>query len=261
VALTAAEMRYFVSLNTKKGRKQQKQFLAEGVRLLEEALAGDYLPCQVMYAPSEINPRGQELIEAFTARKIETRSISARECGRLSDTESSQGILALFDLNEPELEQQLRRGTRKVLVCDRIGDPGNLGTLIRSAAALGFGLVVTTAGSAEVAAPKTIRSSAGAFFRIPIVGGVDEAELVTKLSDMKYEIFAADIRGEDISGIPTVLACSALIIGSEAEGFSPLLSSRAQHHIRIPMSPGVESLNAAMAGTILMYWLGSFERT
>lgn len=260
MSLTKTEVKYLASLNTKKGRKKEKRFLAEGVRLLEEALGADYLPLSVLYAPSELNPRGEVLIKGFTNNKVTARSISARECALLADTKTSQGIIALFECKKFSLRQQLNKGCRRILICDGIGDPGNLGTLIRSAVAFHFDLVVTTAGSAEAINPKTVRASMGGFFRIPIIEGNDDSELAAQLKKKNYTIYSADLKGDYISRSMSIADKTALIIGSEATGASRNLIEAADMRIKIPMSPGTESLNSAMAGTILMFWIDSSER-
>jgi TrmH family RNA methyltransferase len=260
VALGTSEIKYLVSLNTKKGRRQENRFLAEGVRLLEEALSADYMPLTIFYAPSEINSRGEKLVKSFVKHKVKAQSISGRECSRLSDTKSSQGIIALFDREKYSLEQQLRKNHRKVLICDRIGDPGNLGTLIRSAVAFDFDLVITTVGSAETINPKTIRASMGGFFRIPIVEGVNDIALAGQLKKLGYKIYEADVKGKLISRSMPIAVNAALVIGSEAAGTGPVLGAEAHYRIRIPMSKKTESLNSAMAGTVLMFWFNSPER-
>lgn len=260
MALTAFEMKHLRSLQTKKGRKQEKRFLAEGVRLLEEALAGNYLPQSVLYSPAQMTPRGESLIRAFSGRRVKTQTISARECDRLSDTKTSQGIIALFTFKAVSLEQLLRRGYRRIVVCDGVGDPGNLGTLIRSAAAFHFEAVITTAMSAESTNPKTIRSSMGAFFRLPVIEGPEAGETARILKKSGFTIFSADIAGKPLSDKPLLPDRAALVIGSEAHGAGRELMSAADRRIRIPMSDRTESLNAAMAGTILMYWMNSAER-
>lgn len=257
MALTKGEIKTLLSLSTKKGRLQEKQFMAEGVRLLEEALACDYLPRFVLYAPSELNPRGERLIEGFTLRKVQARSISARECHRLSDTKSPQGILAVFDSRQANLSKQLKKGVRRILVCDKIGDPGNLGTLIRSAVAFNFDLIITTRNSAEVFNPKTIRASMGGFFKIPMVSGVDDADLVDRLARSGITLYHADIKGKRIDPASPVKGRLALVLGSEATGASSILASRADFTIKIPISRRTESLNAAVAGSVLMYWISS----
>jgi TrmH family RNA methyltransferase len=261
VALTKAEIKYLTSLQTKKGRKKEGRFLIEGVRLLEDALAADYLPHTILYAPSELTERGQELVRKFVARKVTAQTISARECNRLADTKTSQGIIALFSLPRHSLRQHLAKGCRKILICDGIGDPGNLGTLIRSAAAFHFDLVVTTAGSAEAGNPKTVRAGMGAFFRIPVVDGVDAGELAAELNIAGYTIYNADVKGKYIG--PSLPAADklALVVGSEASGTGAALAAAARFRVKVPMAKNVESLNSAMAGTVLMFWFDTMERT
>lgn len=260
MALTGQEIKYLLSLHNKRKRAGKKQFLLEGVRLLEEALAADYLPRALFYAPSETNERGQKLIRGFIARGIEAQTISARECRRLADTKSPQGIVALFDAREFNLEQQLAAQPRRILVCDRIADPGNLGTLIRSAAAFNFNLVITTDGSAEIANPKTIRATMGGFFKIPMISGVNDIDLSKRLKKSGYKIYSADVRGKDIGRYAPRADKAALVIGSEAAGSGHILADGADYRIKIPMSKNMESLNAAVAGSILMFWINTRER-
>ncbi len=260
MALSKAEMKYLKSLQGKKGRRKEKKFLAEGVRLLEEALAANFLPELVLYAPSELTERGDKLVKRFIRHKVKAQTISARECNSLADTRTSQGIIALFRLPDYSLRQQLGKGYRKILICDRIGDPGNLGTLVRSASAFHFGLVVTTAGSAEAANSKAIRSGMGAYFRIPVIDGVEDQKLVGELKRSGYTTYNADVKGKYIRpGLPVVDRL-ALVIGSEASGTGAVLASEARYRIKVPMAKHVESLNSAMAGTVLMFWFDAMER-
>jgi TrmH family RNA methyltransferase len=261
MALTKAELKYLTSLQTKKGRKKEGRFLIEGVRLLEDALAADHLPHTILYAPSEMTERGRELVKKFVARKVTAQTISARECHRLADTKTSQGIIALFSFPRHSLRQHLAKGMRKILICDGIGDPGNLGTLIRSAAAFHFDLVVTTAGSAEAGNPKTIRAGMGAFFRIPVIDGVDAEELASELKKAGYTIYNADAKGKYIRPSLPMADKLALVVGSEATGTGAVLAAEARFRIKVPMAKSVESLNSAMAGTVLMFWFDTVERT
>jgi len=261
VALSGSELKYLLMLQTKKGRKQERRFLAEGVRLLEAALAADYLPVTIFYTPAAIDARGQELVAALIKRRVSAQTISAKECQRLSDTKTSQGIIAVFEYEKVSLEQQLAGGSRRILICDKVGDPGNMGTLIRSAAAFHFDLVITTAGAAETTGPKTIRASMGGYFRIPVVDSVDDGELSTLVKKAGYHIYLADVKGKYISPTLPISEKTALVIGAETAGPGRVLAGQAHYRIKIPMSRKCESLNAAMAGTILMFWLSSRERT
>lgn len=260
MALSKADMKYLVSLQTKKGRAREGRFLAEGVRLLEAALAARCLPRVVFYAPSELASRGEELIRDFGRQGVLTTTVSARECNRLGEAETSQGMVAVFDTPQAGLDDALARKHQRVLLCDRIADPGNLGTLIRTAAAFGFGLVLTTAGSAEAFGPKTIRATMGAIFTTTIIGGVDPAEAIGWLKKSSYTMYNADINGRPLTPRMTIADRPALIVGSEAFGVGGTVREAADFQVRVPMADNTESLNAAVAGAILMFWLSSSER-
>lgn len=234
--------------------------MAEGVRLLEEAAAGDYLPRAVFFTPTEISERGRNLVTRYQQLRVETTAISAKEASRLSDAQSSQGMIGLFDTKPQSLEEQLRLEHRRILVCDRIGDPGNLGTLLRAAVAFGFGAVLATDGTAEMENPKTIRASAGAFFRVPMVSGLSGENIGSRLRGMNYTLLVADPQGVALNESLAATARLVVVIGSEAAGTDQQLAAMAHHKIRIPTTDLVESLNAAMAGSILMQRLGSIER-
>ncbi len=247
------ELKQLKALKTKNARRKENRFLAEGVRLLEEAAQANYWPIRVFYSPSEIGERGQALVDKFIAAQRDTISISARECRSLSDTKTSQGIVALFEANRTKLQQLLEGARRKIIVCDKIGDPGNLGTLIRSATAFGFDGLITTAGSAEPESAKTIRASMGCYFSLPITSAVEPRSLIEHLKKADYKIFNADIGGQEITDTISIPDKLALVIGSEAFGSGNDLAQAADFKIKIPMSGRVESLNSAMAGSILMH--------
>ncbi|MCK5125936.1 MAG: RNA methyltransferase [candidate division Zixibacteria bacterium] len=260
MSLTKTEIKYLVSLQNKKGRRNEKRFLCEGVRLLEEALDSGYFPKTVFYSPADISDRGKKLIEDFTKKKVRVQTVSIKEINRLSDTKAPQGIVALFEMRNYSLEKQLHTNHRNILVCDNIGDPGNLGTLLRSAVAFDISLIITTDGSAELANPKTIRASMGAFFKLPFIENVNDELLVDELKANSYKIYNADVKGKYISETTPKSEQSALVIGSEAIGTGKALTESADYRIKIPISKKAESLNAAMAGTVLMFWMNLRER-
>lgn len=260
MALSKADMKYLLSLQTKRGRVKEGRFLAEGVRLLEAALAAGRRPRVVYYAPSELSPRGRELVRDFGKRGVATASISVRECNRLGDAETGQGIVAVFDTPQSRLTEALARKHRRVLLCDRIADPGNLGTLIRTGSAFGFDLVITTAGSAEAFGPKTIRATMGAIFTSTIIAGADAGEATAWVKRTGYTLYDADVAGQPLMPDLRIPDRAALMVGSEAFGADPAVRRAADVHVRIPMAAGTESLNVAVAGAILMFRLSSAER-
>ena len=254
MALTNAELKMLKSLRTKRGSTEKRLFLAEGVRLLEESIRFRVRPQVVYVATDQLSERGVALSQRLGRARIEVRQIPSKQLDAISDTESSQGIVAVFSQPEALLEQLGRTQPRTVLICDGISDPGNLGTLLRSALAFGFTLIALCGETAEAYAPKVVRSSAGAIFGLSIAT-VTATQLIDWMHGHGYKLMAADQRGEPLSSVaPTIRRFHhlALAVGSEARGLSPEIAQAAAYRIRVAHDSTVESLNAAVAGSILM---------
>ncbi|MFH1699503.1 MAG: RNA methyltransferase [Candidatus Zixiibacteriota bacterium] len=254
------EIKKLTALKRKKYRQAEGLFLCEGIRLLEEAVKSNYLPEKVYYSAALLSERGQNVVKSFRQNKLAVHDISVKELERIENTQSSQGIIGVFKIREYNLEQQLNMGMRKLLVCDNINDPGNLGTLMRSAAAFGFTPVITSTKTVEISNPKTLRAGMGACFNLPFIEKLAPELIVEKLREFGYKLILADVKGEDLDGLKPLPDKLALIIGSEAVGGSNIFGKNADYAVKIPMSKNVESLNAAMAGTALMFWLNNLER-
>jgi TrmH family RNA methyltransferase len=253
-SISKTELKKIKSLLTKKGRQVQRMFLAEGIRLLEESIRFRFWPHTVYYAPAMSSNRGLKLIKQFERQLIETKKLSAGELESVSGAEAPQGIVGLFAVPEMNLSKLYQPRCRKLLLCENISDPGNLGTLVRSALAFGFDLVLLCGSTAEPYAPKAARASAGAIFGLPMAE-VTPKELDTFLSKEQIMVIASDLRGDvDISLPKKELKNKKIVlaVGSEATGLSKRILDRADLRLRIPHSRAVESLNAAVAGSILM---------
>jgi len=252
--LSQAEKKKLKSLLTKKGRQTEMKFLAEGVRLLEESIRHDFLPIRVYYSTSELNDRGRQLLDRFGKCGVPAQEAAIRDLRQISDTETSQGIAGLFEIPERNPRETYRGSFRRILLLDRISDPGNAGALIRSALAFAFDLVFATENTVELYNPKVVRSSAGAFFGVPVMTGTAD-----NIADLKRRqncaVIISDPRGRYFKSQAKKLQSKKsyiLAIGSEAEGVSNELRSLADFSIRINHSDKVESLNAAVAGSIMM---------
>ena len=162
-----------------------------------------------------------------------------------SDTETSQGILAILELTQLPITNY----PKFILIPDQIRDPGNLGTLIRSAHAAGVDAVLVPPETTDPFAPKVVRAGMGAHFKIPILS-MSWEDMVGKLAGL--QVYLADMDGESCweTNLRQPLA---LIVGSEAEGASESARNLASQRIKIPMAGGTESLNAAVAGSVLMF--------
>ncbi len=233
-------------LSQRKDRKSAQEFVIEGVRLAEEALTSGWLPKLVLHT-AELSPRGQELLGKFHEAGCEVEGITPALLNSLSGTESPQGILAVL----PMCELPIPAEPTFLLIADAIRDPGNLGTLLRSAAAAGVQGVILAPGTTDAFAPKVVRSAMGAHFRLPI-RGLDWIA-ISALCKPRLQVLLAEAGGGTPAWQVDLRQPLALIVGGEAEGASGAALDLADACITIPMPGRSESLNAAMAGSILLF--------
>ena len=227
-----------------KERRQEAAFVAEGIRLVEEAESRGWKFRFVLYDVS-LNTRGSSLVESLLTRSVDVEEVSESLMNSLSDTETPQGILAVLELSQ----LQITNNPDFILIPDQIRDPGNLGTLLRTAAAAGVQAVFLPPETTDAFAPKVVRAGMGAHFRLPI-----QSMMWKKIrrETKGLQIFLADMDG--IACWETDLRQPlALIVGSEAEGASEEARELATQKISIPMSGDMESLNAGVAGSVLMF--------
>jgi TrmH family RNA methyltransferase len=211
------------------------------------------LPEIVFYSESMLGTRGRKLIDRFARHKIPTESVLAKDINYISGTKTSQGLVGIFKLPEYNLNELINDQGNYVLL-DNISDPGNAGTLIRSALAFGFNMVLMTPNSVEIFNPKVIRSSSGAIFGIPVIAITLNG--IKKLrKEIPINIIIGDLNGVDsLFGIKGFNDSCAMIfgIGSESIGLSQEIRELADIKLRVFHSNKVESLNAAVAGSLLM---------
>jgi len=241
-------------MRTKKGRSEQSAYLAEGTRLLEEAVRHRVRPSEVLCAESMLTDRSERLVEVLSGQKVPIVSVSRRDMVSLADTETPQGLVGVFATPGRSLAKLYRSQYRKLLWCENISDPGNLGTLIRSALAFGFGLVVTSGQTAEAYSPKVVRASAGAIFGVAVAS--KSVGDVLRFIDKEEFNLVATVPNEEADEDRTLKQVRqtklVLAVGGEARGLTPRIVQRATHRIRVNHSDKVESLNAAIAGSIVM---------
>jgi TrmH family RNA methyltransferase len=237
-------------LNQKSARTEAGLFVVEGVRLAEEALTSGCKPMQAFYSQA-LKERGMKLVEAFTAQGSEIFELAVPVLESLSDTETSQGILLVLK----QAETSLPAVTDFALVLDQIRDPGNLGTILRSAAAAGVKVVFLPPGTADAFAPKVVRAGMGAHFRLTI-HNADWAEITRYCKETcrtPLKLLLAESGGGKACWQMDLKAPLALIIGGEAEGASAEARQATDELIYIPMPGQFESLNAAVAAGILLF--------
>lgn len=229
-----------------KERREANAFVVEGVRLLNEAVNAGWIFQFALYSDG-LSERGNALLDQLKANNIEVDEVAGDLLQKLSDTENPQGILAVLEFTQLPIRNDLDF----VLIPDQIRDPGNLGTLLRSAAATGVQAVLLPPETTDVFAPKIVRAGMGAHFRLPIHSMTwEKIKEVSKSANL--QIFIADMDGTSCweTDLRKPLA---LVIGGEAEGASDEARRLATKKISLPMSGNVESLNAGVAGSVLMF--------
>jgi RNA methyltransferase, TrmH family len=236
-------------LARRKERDERSQFVVEGVRLAEEAYQAGWLPAWVLTGES-LSERGRSLANAFARLGIEVEQVSSSLMETLGDTETSQGLLVVMPARELTLPERLVF----VLVADALRDPGNLGALLRTAAAAGVQAVFLTPGTVDAFSPKVLRSGMGAQFRLPVRNVTwDQILLVCHQPAAPLTLYLAEA-GEGQSLWQTDLRRPlALVVGGEANGASEAGRAAADSFISIPMPGKSESLNAAIAASIILF--------
>jgi TrmH family RNA methyltransferase len=229
-----------------KERREAGAFLAEGVRLVEEALAANW-PFRFVLCTDGLSERGLQLRKKLEERGIEMEQVKTELLQSLSDTETSQGILAVLELRDLPIPNL----PTFILIPDSIRDPGNLGTLLRSADAAGVQAVLLPPETTDAFAPKVVRAGMGAHFRLPF-RSMDWDEIRRLTDSLKLNVLLADTSGRSCweTDLHSPLA---LIVGGEAEGATQEARELASQRVSVPMAGKAESLNAAVAGSVLMF--------
>ncbi|HEX5724921.1 MAG TPA: RNA methyltransferase [Longimicrobiaceae bacterium] len=252
--LTRREERLLRSLHERRHREAEGLFLAEGVRAVEDLLASP-LAVRVAAAASSLadTPRGRALRQAVERAGVPLREVDERELRALAGTETPQGIVAAAEIPRHRLDALAGApAPAAVLVLDAVQDPGNLGTLARTAEALGAAGLVALPGTVDPWNPKAVRAAMGATFRLPVVAaGWDEA--APWLAEHGYAVVAAVAGAPPLPRPPPPRA--ALVLGNEGAGVSPETRAHAKLEAGVPLRGRAESLNVAAAGAILLHEL------
>jgi TrmH family RNA methyltransferase len=241
-------------LKRRKAREKHELFVAEGVRAVEELILSTVAVKGALIAPQLREARrGEALISALASRGIATEQVSAAEFASAAETDSPQGVIAVAEIPRHDFDSISSDWKGIILVLDAVHDPGNVGTILRTAAALGVKATVALPGTVDLWNAKVVRSGMGAHFTHPLFFGT-WSELDSFRSQANFDVLAADASGVDVATIEPASRV-ALIVGNEGSGLSREARSRASRIVSLPIQPNVESLNVAVATGILLYAL------
>ena len=251
------------ALHASKGRKAAKQFIAEGPAALEAALRSKRFPIVNLY----VTETGAELLGESAQSTQSTQStqsilakaiyLSEKVMASISTVESAQGILAICSIEERLNEEEIyKKNALPLIYCFEVNDPGNLGTIIRTADALGAAGVLLSPGSADPFSPKVVRATAGSLWHMPLLREVDIARAIEESRAHGRKIYATD--GQGAKTLPEVSGEDALwIFGNEARGLTSEITALADEVVAIPMRGRAESLNLATAVAITLFHANS----
>ena len=230
-----------------KERRAEGAFVVEGVRLLEEGLNSGWQVNYLFYT-DDLGERGMNIMKAFQDRDTKVMVVSENVMRAISDTQNPQGILAVFEMHSIPLPERLNF----MLILDQIREPGNLGTILRSAAVAGVHAVFLSPGTVDPFSPKVLRAGMGAHFTLP-VHLANWNEIESQIKHSKLHPYLASVDGGMVYHQADFRHPLALIIGGEADGASDIAYKASDSLIHIPRYGEVESLNASVAAGILLF--------
>jgi len=234
------------ALSQKKVRENNGLFLIEGTRLIEEANS-----CGIKIKYLIINETAENVPKIN--QDCQVLRLPNNLFKKVSNTVSSQGIIAVVEQIEISLADIILGTNPLVVVLNGLQDPGNLGTIIRTSAAAGATAVLLTEGTVDLYNPKVVRSTMGSLFQVPIVSGLDDNEAVKWLNYNSINIMVADLDSEEYYYSANLKDSFALVIGNENRGANDIWRKAAYKKIKIPILESTESLNASVAAGIILY--------
>lgn len=250
------KIKLVVKLHTGKYRKQEGLFVAEGVRLAEMAIESTW-QTEFAFVSDRVldNPRVQQVVSALEAKSVPVYAMTDDLYNKAAATVASQGLLLVMRQGLADIGSLVdTTGNRIFAVLDGVQDPGNAGTIIRTAEAAGFDGIICLQGTVDILSDKVVRSAMGSLFNVPIVVGVSQSDFIQtcKENDIKMMVTALDREAVNHFSADYAGRC-AVIFGNEGNGATEEIIGSSDEKIFIPMSGKAESLNVSVAAAIVIY--------
>jgi len=246
-------VRYLVSLSDPKARKKEKAFLIEGIKMVEEALRDNLGVKQVIAAPSLTQHYGKGILKLAEHRSVEILWISERLLGSISDSKTPQPVMATVGMREHSEEALLAHSAGLIVIAHQLQDPGNLGTIIRTAEAVGASGVAITPHTVDPYNGKAVRGSMGSILRVPVVRIQNEHDFVRTCRERGFQAAALVLNGRETPFELDLTVPTVIMLGQESSGLMAGELAGFDHRIRIPMAETIDSLNVAISAAVFLY--------
>ncbi len=234
-------------------RSSERRFVVEGAKAIGEALDAGAAVESVLVDDERVADAERRVVQRAAAAGAAVVELERGVMARVAGTVAPQGVMAVVEMVDVALGDVPPASRDLVVVCAEVRDPGNLGTIVRTAGAAGAGAVVSCSGSVDLYNPKTVRASAGAVFHVPVVAGPDAEEVLDELGRWGLWRWGTVPRGGRDYAAADLAGPVALTLGNEAHGLPPAVSSRLDGLLSIPMAGPAESLNVAATAAVLCF--------
>lgn len=249
-------------LAQRKARAETGRFLAEGPQAVREAVGYAAEAIDELYATPTAWDRHPDIREAAAQADIAVEFAAEEVIEAMAATVTPQGLIAVVRQRPTSVREIFGSSPRMVVICEEVRDPGNLGTIIRAADAVGADGVVLTGRTVDPYNPKVVRSTTGSLFHLPIAVGANLEDTVARAQSANLRVIAADVTGEDfLAHRGTLSEPTAWLFGNEARGLDDAARARADLVLRLPIYGAAESLNLATAASVCLYESAFAQRT
>jgi RNA methyltransferase, TrmH family len=246
-------IKHIHSLSEPKHRKKEQAFLIEGVKMVEEALRDNAGVTMIIAAPSIVQHHGKGVLKLAESRSIETVWITERMMDTVSENKTPQPVMAIVKMREQHEEELFAHAAKLIVVTHQLQDPGNLGTIIRTAEAAGASGVAITSNTVDPYNAKAIRASMGSILRLPIIFIGQTAAFLDTCKTKGFQTAAAVLIAEHTHFDVDLVKPTVVLLGQEGAGLPQDIMEHIDLQLRIPMAATIDSLNVATAAAVILY--------
>ena len=246
-------IKHLRALSDPKHRKKEQVFLIEGVKMVEEALRDKAGVTLVVATPALVQHHGKGVIKLAESRSIDILWVSERLIDAISESKTPQPVMAVVTMKEHSEDELLAHGSKLIVICHQLQDPGNLGTIIRTVEAVGAAGIALTPNTVDPYSAKAVRASMGSILRLPVVRIGDSRAFVKRCKQKGFQTFAAVVTGEKSHFDIDLKKPAVIILGQEGAGLPQDLLAEVDLRVRIPMAETIDSLNVATSSAVILY--------